>query len=317
VIVLLLACTSPDTDSSSDSVVDDGRLNLVEDFPDAPEGGLALRSPVMEIPPYSEVLLCYFGTYEGPTVGVDFMQPLQSDYSHHNQLKAVWDGIYDDGELIDCATSAEMSEYSPLFESVGIEPGPDTAEGNWLNLPDGIAMKLEGGQRWVMDMHYINPTDQTLVVQNGVNIGVLPVEEVEDWAGSIQFDAGLINIAAGADHQETFDCAFEQPGHVLSVLGHMHSRGTHYSVDYGAADAPAERIYDVVWEGDYHPYYPELTTYAPGEFPVAEGETFTTTCDWTNFEDHDLEFPEEMCTTVVVVYPLERPRTCIEGVYRD
>lgn len=313
-LLLALACRPEHVDATPRP--DDGWQDLTEDFPDPPEGGLAIRSPVMEIPPYSEVLLCYFGTYEGPTVGVDFMQPLQSDYSHHNQLKAVRDEVYADGELIDCAINDSMAEYAPIFEAVGLEATRESAEGNWLNLPDGIAMKLEGGQRWTLDMHYINPTGDWLLVNNGVNLGVMDLEEVDAWAGAMQFDAGPIEIDAGADHQEQFDCVFESDAHILSLMGHMHSRGTHYRIDH-RADVGLDTVYDLEWIGGEHPYYPMITSYDPGEFPVAEGDSLQTTCDWTNTDDHDLVFPEEMCTTIVVMYPLEPPRTCIRGQYQD
>ncbi|MFN7143208.1 MAG: hypothetical protein ACK4YP_05485 [Myxococcota bacterium] len=320
-LALLVACDGSDVvDVGEDSAGETGDvLDLTVEFVAAPDGGIEIRTPVFEVPPYTEALRCYFGTYTGPTVGVTFMQPLQAElYSHHNQLKAVYDDTYADGELIDCQTSGEMSEYVPLFESVGIEPGPETAGGNWLDLPDGVAMKLVDGQRWVLDMHYINPTDQTLRVNNGVNLDYIEVDEVEGWASSVQFDSGPLDIPASSAYSVTFDCPFDRDATVLSVLGHMHSRGTSYAVDYTDLGGATERIYEVPeWDGDWHPYYPQLQNYAPGEFSVREGETFTTTCSWFNDEDRDLVFPDEMCTTVVVMYPLEEPLACNAGVYQD
>lgn len=318
--LLLVACGAPDspTDDDTASGADGDVLDLTVEFPAAPEGGIEIRTPVFEVPPYSESIFCYFGTYTGPTVGVTFMQPLDAElYSHHNQLKAVYDEEYADGEMIDCETSGQMSAYVPLFESVGIEPGPETAGGNWLNLPDGVAMKLQEGQRWVLDMHYINPTGQTLRVNNGVNIDFIETEEVDAWASSIQFDSGPLDIPPGV-HTEQFDCPFDRDANVLSVLGHMHSHGTSYSIDHTDSDGVTERIYEVPeWDGGWHPYYPVLESYSPGAFPVRTGETFSTACGYFNDEDHAIGFPDEMCTTVVVMYPLEEPLLCADGVYRE
>lgn len=316
--ILLPACGAPaplDDTASAEG----GLLDLTLAFPAAPEGGIEIRTPNFEIAPYSESLLCYFGTYTGPTVGVTFMQPLDAEqFSHHNQLKAVYDEEYADGALIDCQTSGQMSDYVPLFESVGIEPGPETAGGNWLNLPDGIAMKLEEGQRWVLDMHYINTSAQTIRVNNGVNIDYIETEEVDAWASSIQFDSGALDIPPGVVFTDMFDCPFDRDANVLSVLGHMHSRGTSYTVDYTDVDGATERIYEVPeWDGGWHPYYPVLQSYAPGDFPVRAGETFSTACSWFSEEDHAIGFPDEMCTTVVVMYPLEEPLLCMDGAYRD
>lgn len=326
-LVLSLACSEPATkgvpvgDPAGDTAsAEGGVLDLRKEFPPAPEGGIEIRSPDFEVPPYTESLKCYYGTYEGPTVGATFMQPLQSDqYSHHNQLKAVPDDEdWPEGTLIDCEDGGDMSRYVPLFEAVGIEVDEETAAGNWLDLPPGVAMKLKAGQKWVLDIHHINPTDKTLLVNNGVNIDFIPEDEVTAWAGSIQFDAGPPDIPPGETVEAQFSCDFLDDVHVLSMLGHMHARGTSYAVDLLREGADPERVYEVPeWDGGYHPYYPYIKNWAPGAFPVSTGDALRTRCVWDNYTDTHLGFPEEMCTTVLVVYPLESPLICIDGEYRD
>lgn len=294
-------------------------LDLTKDFPPAPPGGIEIRTPDFEVPPYTELLKCYYGTYTGPTVGVRFMQPLQADqYSHHNQLKTVPDDEdWPDGTLVDCDELGDMSKYVPLFEAVGIEASSETAEGNWLDLPEGVAMRFESGQKWVLDIHYINTSDKTLLVNNGVNLDYIPEDEVEQWAASIQFDAGMPDIPPGEAVDTTFRCPFPNDGHVLSMLGHMHARGTRYVVDKVLEDGGLERVYEVPeWDGGYHPYYPVIENWSPGTYAVQQGEELETTCSWYNYTDTHLGFPEEMCTTVIVMYPLERPLLCVNGEYR-
>jgi hypothetical protein len=324
-LTLLVACAGPAWEVAEREPVEPAAdesdvIDLRKEFPPAPPGGIEIRTPDFEIPPYSETLHCYYGTYEGPTVGATFMQPLQADqYSHHNQLKAVPDDEdWPNGTLIDCEDGGDMSRYVPLFEAVGIEVNQETADDNWLDLPDGVAMKFENGQKWVLDIHYINPTDKTLLVNNGVNIDYIPEDEVTAWAGSIQFDAGPPDIPPGETVEARFTCPFSQDWNILSMLGHMHARGTYYGVDYLAEDGSETQVYEVAeWDGGYHPYYPHLENWAPGTFSVKEGEELRTTCEWTNYTDIHLGFPEEMCTTVLVVYPLESPLICIDGEYRD
>ncbi len=326
ILALALGCTHPvygdgktRTDRPTDDTGEDSAyLDLTKEFPPAPDGGIEIRTPVFEVPPYTELLKCYYGTYYGPTVGVRFMQPLQADqFSHHNQLKTVPDDEeWPDETLIDCEEAADMSVYVPLFEAVGIEASPDTADGNWLNLPEGVAMRLKGGQKWVLDIHYINTTEKTLLVNNGVNLAYIDEDEVESWASSIQFDAGPPDIPPGEEVSTTFQCEFPHEGHLLSMLGHMHARGTRYRVDHIGTDGARENVYDLEWDGGYHPYYPHIETYAPGAFPVGPGEALETTCDWYNYTDTHLGFPEEMCTTVLVMYPLDHPLICIDGEYR-
>lgn len=320
-LVAALACTAatPEpTDSITDTGTANGTLDLRQEFPSAPDGGIEIRSPEFEIPPYTESLMCYYGTYTGPTIGVAYMAPLSADYSHHNQLKAVpANDPALDGDLVDCQSTDLMSVYVPLFEAVGIEPSAETADGDWLDLPDGVAMKLREGQRWVLDMHYINTTDQTLLVNNGVNLDSVPVESVTAWASALQFDNGGPQLAPGKSTTDSFTCAFEEDMQVLSLLGHMHKRGTSYAMDYTDSAGQTSRVYDIPeWDGGYYPYYPLILSYLDGEFPVAAGDSITTTCSWFNETDQTLGFPDEMCTTVVVVTPLEDPRSCIRGTYQ-
>ena len=141
---------------------------------------------------------------------------------------AIYDDEYEDGELIDCLAQGEdnMPIYSPLFEAVGLdtvggEPFETDPFGglNWIDVPEGVAFKLENGQRWALDLHYINTSEQTALVNTGFNVGTIPEEEVEHWASTLQFDAGLIDL-----NLVTLDLSnvLGRQITVLSIMGHMH-----------------------------------------------------------------------------------------------
>ena len=53
-----------------------------------------------------------------------------------------------------------------------------------LSLPEGMAMRLPAGQRWSADVHYINTTEQTVLVNNAFNLGLIPANEVTRWISS-------------------------------------------------------------------------------------------------------------------------------------
>ena len=329
VLVVTAACQAPAGRPLDSGSADAGpqTLDLRADFPAAPvDGGVEIRVPDIEVGPYSEVLLCYYGTWTGPTVGVNHMSPLGPvGVTHHNQMKAVYGDDYEDGALVPCPdVGGEMPTYAPLFESVGVfMPGgkaPDTEMYgglNWLQMPEGIAFQLREGQRWVLDIHFVNPTDDTLIVNAGVNLGTLPVEEVEHFAGSVQFDAGDLTIPAGGATVAQFRCDWREPLTVLSILGHMHDAGAAYTVDHERDGQAPARVYEVLDWTPAHREYPLIENYAPGELTVLPGDGFRTLCAWDNQGTSDLTFPREMCTTVVVAYPLDEPLTCINGVYED
>ena len=294
-------------------------IDARQQFPAPPDGGIQIESPPFEVPPYSEVIYCYFGQYDGPTVGIDYMEVFQADaFSHHNQLK-VSNSDFVDGELVDCnylADGSEMADFVPLFEAAGIE-AYEGMSGNWLNLPDGIAMKLRQNQKWVLEMHYVNSTGKTLIANNAVNLGVLPKQELEFYAGSAQFDAGPPAIEPGF-HEDVFDCEWPYDVTVLSLSGHMHSTGLRFWVEHVQKDGTTTEIYRVEeWDGGVHPYFPVITNLDVGELEVEEGDIFRTYCEWDNPTDQVLGFPAEMCTTAVVSYPMDKPLSCIDGVFME
>ena len=295
----------------------DSYIDLRQDYPDPPDGGLQILSPVFEVPPYSEVIYCYFGTYSGPDTGVNFYQVLEpSRFSHHNQLKTT-PISQPDGTLEDCFyLNAVMSDFVPIFEAVGIDAQAD-ATGNWLNFPEGVAMSLPSQTQYILDMHFINTTDKTLIVQSGANLGFVPLDEIDHLAGAAQFDSGPLTIPPG-DFTDSFDCEWKQESTILSISSHMHGLGKTFYIDHIKADGTSNRIYGIDdWDGGVDPYFPEIHSYEPEEFIVEEGDIFRTTCSWNNPTDQDLEFPAEMCTTAVVLYPLTKPISCIDGVYLE
>ncbi|HNH46958.1 MAG TPA: hypothetical protein PKY30_07970 [Myxococcota bacterium] len=315
----LLACSSGEQVDPRDSApVEDVVQDLRMDFPDPPEGGMQFLSPDLEVPPYSEVLFCYYGIWEGEDTGVNYMLPLSvPGFTHHNQLKAVYDDRYPPGSLVQCPDpGGSMPVYAPLFEAVGIESEGAVAlpEQSWLQLPEGVAMKLRHGQRWVMDLHYVNTTGDTLKVNAAVNLGTLPIDQVEHWAASIQFDSGELHIPPGQETVVDFNCVWPQDVTLLSLLGHMHDHGSSYEIYWNKPDGSSELLYNVPdWEPG-HREWPMMKSYDPGEVQVRAGDGFRTICKWDNDSPVELGYPEEMCTTVGVAYPLEDPIGCFGGV---
>lgn len=314
------SCTEPNHQKELDII--DFTLSVA----DPPEGGYQFASPIIEVEPFTEVNLCYYGTYNGPTVGVNYMTPFApAGITHHASLMAVYDDEFEDGALIDCIEQGDnnMPIYSPLFEAVGIqadggEPFEIDPFGglNWIDVPEGIAFKLESGQRWVLDLHFINTHEQRAIVNSAFNVGIIPEIDVVYWASTLQFDAGPIELQPGRV-QDSFSCPFENEFTILSIMGHMHSFGSYYGVEWNMLDQTEELVYSVDnWTPAYKDY-PKITYYEPGEIIVQPQDSFKTYCDWNNTSQNVITSPGEMCTTVIVAYPMEKPMTCVRGNYVD
>ena len=321
-LVLLAACSS----AEDTAAVEYAFLDWTVDAPAPAESGFQFRSPVVELPAFVEAQLCHFGTYEGPDVGVTYMaQYTDPRITHHAGPMGVYDDQYPDGQTVDCLQQGwdDMPVYAAMFGLVGTEmeggepPTEDISGGfNVVNLPPGVAFYLESGQRYTLDLHYLNYKDQPVRTNTVYNFDAVPVDEVEAFAGAVMFDAGPVYVPPG-EYVQSFDCEWEDTYNVLSVMGHMHSYGARYLVEHIKADGTSTIIYD---DDDWtaaHAEWPDLYAFEPGELVVEPGDVFRTTCHWDNPTDQDLVPFTEMCTTDMVVYPLEKPLTCIDGIYYD
>ena len=288
---------------------------------DYPEADIEIRSPDIEVPPFTEVILCYFGTYDGPTVGlVDFTPLHDPTYTHHNRLNILPSSgseasLYDefaDGDLVNCDDVPMYDRLTPMVEAVGVEPSYENVNQDWLNLIDGDAFKLNGGVRYVMDVHFINATPDTLLLNAGMNLGVVDESEVERWVGAVRFDVGHLEIPPGGAHTQTFSCEWPQDFEVLMMLGHMHDYGDQFTVHSSLYTDPVYAIYE--WIPEYR-WLPPMVNYGPDEMTVTEGEAYEVSCTWNNTSDETLLFPIEMCNAAFVVAPLASPLTCVAGEF--
>lgn len=311
--LLLLGCAAPDVPSPDGEDVadtrDTGVLDLRMDPPDPPEGGLQLVTPEYTIPPNSDKMFCYFGTYEGPEVGVNFYQWFQDDqFGHHMMLLDAYDGEdVPDGTVLDCDGQSVMA-LRPLLEAnelLGEISGR-------MVLDDGLAVRLKSGQRWAMQSHYVNWSDRELLVQDAINLGTVPVEEVEHWVGTWSFNTSVFELPPQETTQLTFSCEWPAAVSVLHMMGHMHDYGTAIRVthdgEHGSEEVYSLPEWDPAWQQQ-----PRLVTYEAGELMPRPGDTFTISCDYHNTSDETVTFPTEMCVAAGLAWPLDEPLHCDAG----
>lgn len=292
------------------------------DLPDAPLGTRRIETPPMTVAAGQEQFWCYFGSFD-QTVGVHKVtQYPGSAFLHHLLMKEVpQDSPQQDGDLVNCLDLPQWWGPAPsMFEAVGIgdpgggpdggPPGP-TDPRVWAQLPDGVSFLVHAGDRFVLDSHFINPSDQDVVAVTAMDLELVPEDEVEAIAGSYNHNSEPFEIPSGGLWSTSFDCPWEGETTVLSIGPHMHEYGASYAVDLipGNGD-PIRRVLDVpTWGGGLQDA-PQIAWFEPGELVVAAGDQFRTTCTWDNTENHPLAFPTEMCTTFGVAYPLPDNAYC-------
>lgn len=317
VLVALAACTPEPRYATVDTGGD--VLDLRADWPDPPEGGFQVKTPTVRMPPGSDALKCFYGQWTGPDMGVISHVPLHPlDFHHHSLIKDVPPADpHVPGDFIDCGGPDQSGGMprAPLFHSVNI--GQPQGDGSTIILPEGMAFRFPSGQLWSADVHYVNPTDQTVLVNNAFNIGLIPADEVDTWVGSFEHDVGDLTIPPGGQHEEFFDCPVKAGSSVLSISSHMHSFGLRYVVDVIRADGRVENVLLVEEWLPEHRYDPPSVHFGPGQLIMEEGDKLRTTCVWFNPSDQEIGFPAEMCTTSGVATDLVEPIYCEAGEIVD
>jgi hypothetical protein len=274
----------------------------------APEDGLQFVGPDLVIEPGVEKQYCMFGTYDGPDVGVSAYASHQSSIGHHFILMGTTAPASDfpDGTVVDCTDPTDlMTSFEPL-----IVPEPVAQGQTSITLPDGIAVKLREGQRWLVQAHYVNTLPSPARVQDVATVRLVAEDAVDTWAAAFALNYESFSLPPQEETTLAFDCSFEQDLDVLYLTGHMHEWGQAFRMESGATPEALQEVLSIPeWRREYRDS-PPLTRFEEGALRFAAGDTLRTTCSWFNDTDEALTFPREMCTTAGMVYPSLTPLIC-------
>lgn len=315
-MIFFLACTDAAVDDTATTELQTtGAADHRVDLDSLPEGEIVFTGPEVVIEPGSDQTWCLFGTYDGDDVGMHEIHTYQGAYGHHFQLMGTTTPEIDvpDGTVVECADendSFNMADLEPIGIANLATVGGETITVQ-MPLLDGMAVELEGGQRYVMQSHYVNTGSEPILVRDATVVQTVSESEVETWAAPVVFNNSNFEIPAGEAMTESFDCStgLDEDVYLLYQLGHMHEWGTSFSVDRIDVDGLTNLYSIPEWDPVYRDAAP--TSYYPDQSVVLEaGASYRTTCNWYNDTDASLVFPHEMCVTVNIVYPLQATVVC-------
>jgi hypothetical protein len=314
-IISLFACAGAPVDLSgttAEGEVVDLRVTD-EELGELGPDQLVLDGPEVVVEPGTDVMICLFGTYTGPDVGLHDVHTFQARYGHHVQLMGTTTPALDapDGTVVDCTGESGDFEMADL-EPIGVTNG-GTVDGDAIDiampLPPGMAVELESGQRYVVQSHYLNSGPDPIRVRDRAVLTTIPADQVETWAAPLIFNRDDFRIPAGGTLTTSFSCTVDADVSLVYLLGHMHEWGTSFQIDQ--VDGTTRTPFYAVPEWD--PVYrdaPIVLSAVDDPVDIAAGTTFETTCSWANGTDEDLVFPHEMCVSVAFVYPQKTTLIC-------
>jgi hypothetical protein len=168
-----------------------------------------------------------------------------------------------------------------------------------LAFPPGIGVHVGGVL--MLNVHYINATDQPLTPNVLIDLFTIPEAEVTEEGDILFIYNPLISVGPDATSRASWSCPVYRDITISNAQSHMHARGVGYEA---RVDAAAPFYVNDRWEAVPVQHYDNLV--------VPEGARLNYHCDYQNTEDHAVyqgpRSTDEMCMLIGSYYPAD-PRT--------
>jgi hypothetical protein len=257
--------------------------------PEEPDAALRLESPAIEVPPFSEIVVCAeLATTESDLL-VSATQAQQMVGGHH---VALFVAIAPRGDSTPVPCLDDMTGYR--YITAGDSKGARTA------FPEGQALKINAGEVLVLQSHYINTTAESRWVMDSMDLISPPADAEVVITDALIINTTAINIPAGAEeHEVTKTCRLESDLRIELVTGHTHEFGIWFELEAIPAGGEAIRLF----QSTDGPVLRDFAGFHPAEMDLQAGDALRITCRWSNPTDGALRFPREMCAGVMYYTP--------------
>jgi len=298
-LLALVGCNSPTTNASPPDMTSPG----VESY--------TISFGAIPVPAGTEHTQCVVRRLGNPNpLHVGQVHNLLGPSSHHMVVYRVSDTV-EQTTPFDCMPfqdTIDPTKGSPIMITQRAD--------DLLTLPDGVAYTLDANQMIRMELHYLNATTNTVMLDASTTM--IATDQFTDEANFLLIGDTDISIPAMQD--ATLGPVFYPldpmlaDAHFFAITGHEHRLGTNVKVSLGAsASDPGSPIYDVpnwVWSE------PATVVHNPA-FTVPSGGGFRFTCQWHNGTANTVSFGEsatnEMCFFWAYYYPSHGSHVCIHS----
>jgi hypothetical protein len=211
----------------------------------------------------------------------------------------------DTSGVFDCSAGATAG-WSVTKLIGGSQNGTGTSI---LAFPSDVAMKVEGGTVLLMNAHYLNATEQTLVPEVRVNLWTIPEAQVSQEGDVLFLYNPFIHVPAMGTSRARWRCPVHQDITIANVQSHMHRRGVGYQARVAGEATPFYQ--NTEWENV------PVASFAPG-LVVPAGSQLDYHCDYQSSQATDVvqgpRTVNEMCMLIGSYYPAD-PRTsnCLDA----
>jgi hypothetical protein len=296
-LVLFIGCAAQDDGDSADGDEIEARDERVPIPPEDPNVITLLGAEVV-IEPGEDRMVCHYATYNGPETAITDAIGLQGKGGHHAVLLSAKEP-QPDGTIEECTDASDMAKYDVLTIP--------------QELPEGHGALLTANRQVVIQSHYVNTTDEPILVRDVVQLPTMRPEDVVTWTAPFITNTLDVELPAGKVTEVSFDCIVPEAVELLVIGGHMHEWGLKFELEMGMSPEAMEMTYLVdPWSAEFRDL-PPVTLYYSNPKPLAAGTIVRTTCTFNNTESEPLMFPHEMCTSFGIVAGTKEPMVCRQG----
>jgi hypothetical protein len=305
----LAACGDDDDgDDATDSM----------DEPDAGDAGNSLLDP----PPEGEGVQLAMTTALDPGVEAEhcmfIVAPEQDLWVSRDEIRfdqgshhvLVYETTYDeiptqtdDGREVDTSGVFDCSDGATNGWSVTklIAGSQNSAGDSMISFPEGVAMPVRSGAVLLMNVHYINASDQPIEPEARVNLWTVPEEDVETEGDLLFLYNPLITVPEKGSARAQWRCPVHQDITIANVQSHMHARGVGFAATIAGQEQP-------FYQNDRWDNVEAVSFDPPLEVPA--GASLEYYCDYQNSEARQVyqgpRSTDEMCMLIGSYYPADQ-----------
>jgi len=235
-----------------------------------------------EVGPGEQGLVCQtFANPFGEDVDVVRWTAELTNAGHHALVFAVPDGV--EQPLAPCAGSDFT--YPIVFQ--GQAAGEQS-----MRYPQGVAAKLPASTALHVQIHYLNPSSETVRVENAVELEAAPPGDDLAHVAPLRFENIDIAVPPGGEATVSRTCEIPTAAEIVWVVSHMHAHGTHAQIAMGDVQLYAS---DTWVDPPTHVFDPPRA--------VPAGTELTFSCSYLNTSTSTVTFgpsleTDEMCVMV-------------------
>jgi hypothetical protein len=255
-----------------------------------PEDGFTVETSGVVIDPGQDVEYCEVLQLPGSESDVYYVKRLESQMtpgSHHLIVSAATEGVDGDltvGDRFVCPGGVLGPEYLPVTGSQSAYREE--------TFPAGVGRVFRGGQKIVVNYHYLNATDTPLDANVQVAFHLTDESEITYIAQSFGFYNTSFSIPPGAKDSVFTQCNFSEEITIGRLTRHTHRWGTDFRVWFAGGEHDGELVF-------HSEHYEDTEHDFDTPIVMSPGTGFRFECAYENTESYPLTFglkaSDEMC----------------------